>query len=197
MLEVSTDEGSYWYVVTPESGYPMTMTGGPLLGYQAFSGTSDGWQYCSVDLESYAGSQVMFRYRFASNASIMDAGWYIDDFGLHEKSGYIAGHCYLAYLPVHPGTTVELVGTGRSTTTNLEGFFCFDSVKIGSGYKVRFSKSGFLPDSISGISVTRFDTTFIERTLSPELSIVISQQVTGASAHHHRVAGNGADQQRL
>ena len=50
-----------------------------LSGRQAWTGDLDGWRSVLVDLSSLAGSQVALRWRFATDATMGDEGWYIDD----------------------------------------------------------------------------------------------------------------------
>jgi hypothetical protein len=156
-------------MITPEGGYPGIMVGGPYIGITAVTGNSGDWVKRSINLEPYRGMQIGFRWHFFSNSSNNSAGWYIDDVGLNEKFGVIDGICQMAYMPVHPGILCELVGTTRSVLTDVHGYFSFDSVRIGTDYKVRFSRTGYLPDSIMEISVTRYDTTSLFRILAPEL----------------------------
>ncbi len=50
-----------------------------LAGRSAWAGDSGGWRDVEVDLASLAGSDVRFRWRFATDTSISDEGWYVDD----------------------------------------------------------------------------------------------------------------------
>ncbi|MEW6251846.1 MAG: trypsin-like peptidase domain-containing protein [Planctomycetota bacterium] len=45
---------------------------------RAWSGDSDGWQTVAADLTSLAGQMVQFRWRFVTDASFADAGWWVD-----------------------------------------------------------------------------------------------------------------------
>ncbi len=169
ILEVSTNDGSTWRVVEPEEGYPVSMSAGPLSGLDAFSGTTDGWEYTSIDLSDYVGNQLKFRARLASNGSVTDEGWYIDDIGLHEQYGVITGTIDLAYTDVDAGVEVTLQPDGRSRFTAMDGSFMFDSVKVADTYTIQLAKEGFLADSISAVTVARLDTTDVFRLMSPRL----------------------------
>ncbi len=169
IVEISTNDGSTWRVLEPEGGYPTTMSGGPLAGLDAFSGSSDGWEYVSFDLSEYLGLQMKFRTRLASNSSVADAGWYIDDIGLHEQYGVIRGTIDLAYTDVDAGVEVTLEPDGRSLFTDMDGSFMFDSVKVSDTYTIQLMREGFLADSISAVEVMRLDTTEVYRIMSPRL----------------------------
>ena len=60
-VEISTDGGSTWSKVSP-----------------AYRGHDSTWVQSTVDLTPYAGSNVLFRFRFKSDGSVNYAGWYID-----------------------------------------------------------------------------------------------------------------------
>ena len=50
-----------------------------LSGRQAWTGDLDGWRSVVVDLSSLAGSEIALRWRFATDATMGDEGWYVDD----------------------------------------------------------------------------------------------------------------------
>ncbi len=54
-------------------------SGNPLKGKRAWTGDSHGWAQARLDLSRFAGSQVRFRFRMASDRSVGARGWYIDD----------------------------------------------------------------------------------------------------------------------
>ncbi len=53
--------------------------GSALAGRQAWSGDSGAFIQTSVSLADFAGRSVTFRFRFASDSSVADTGWFIDD----------------------------------------------------------------------------------------------------------------------
>ena len=53
--------------------------GSALAGRQAWSGDSGAFIQTSVNLADFAGRSVTFRFRFASDNSVGDTGWFIDD----------------------------------------------------------------------------------------------------------------------
>ncbi|MFP4459409.1 MAG: hypothetical protein ACLFSQ_07465 [Candidatus Zixiibacteriota bacterium] len=168
--EVSTDDGYTWSQVHPEGGYPgRTGSSSPVAGMDAFIGESDGWEYFSFDLSDYCGQEIKFRFYFFSNGSYGAPGLYIDDLGLHQKFGYLRGTVDLAYSSVDAGAIVTLAGTGRKDTTDMDGFFAFDSVFTDTTYTIHFEKPSYLPDSITDVEIIRLDTVEIFKILAPEL----------------------------
>ncbi len=168
VVEVSEDEGSSWNIVDPEGGYPTAMTTGPLVGVNAFSGSSDGWEYASYDMSAYGESEFMVRFRFMSDASTNDLGWYIDDFGYHQKYGVLQGTVDLLYFVPDSGALVEIVDLGLSTRTDATGFFRFDTVAVGA-HTLRLSRFHFVTRDAIPFTIERFDTTVLHLTLAPEL----------------------------
>ena len=68
-----------------ENGYNMIINDNPasaISNRPAFSGNSDGYVLTKVDLSTYEGEQVKFRFRFASDEFEGGDGWYIDDVSL-------------------------------------------------------------------------------------------------------------------
>jgi hypothetical protein len=53
-----------------------------------------------ADLSSFAGSNLKFRFKYASNSSINNEGWYVDDVMLQWS-----GSC--TTLPIPPGTVPD------------------------------------------------------------------------------------------
>ncbi len=90
VLEYSTDavswqdagslivEGGYNGVIGPTQASALT-------GRQAWTGDLGGWRTVSVDLSSLAGQNLALRWRFASDASLGDEGWYVDDMALTRR----------------------------------------------------------------------------------------------------------------
>ncbi len=87
ILEISADGGAF-VRVTPIGGYPKTFryeagggnpATGPMLGQPCWAGTITPWVLREVDLTSYAGQDIQLRYRFGSDQSAGNEGWYVDD----------------------------------------------------------------------------------------------------------------------
>ena len=85
VLEVSTDGGTTWSDLGPyitANGYTGTISSGysnPLAGRQAWTGDLMDWTQVTVNLASFAGQDVLIRWRIGCDSSVSDVGWYIDD----------------------------------------------------------------------------------------------------------------------
>ncbi|MEM2899513.1 MAG: immune inhibitor A, partial [Thermoplasmata archaeon] len=77
-VEISTDYGNTWQVITPENGYPVEYVY-VFDDEPAYSGISNGWQKESFDLSPYIGETVFLRFHFVSDSIINYQGWAIDD----------------------------------------------------------------------------------------------------------------------
>lgn len=79
------DTGSGWadagplMVEEPYNGGIASNATSPLAGRSAFSGDSGDWIETVVDLSSLSGQDVRFRWRFATDETFGDEGWYVDD----------------------------------------------------------------------------------------------------------------------
>ncbi|UCF67786.1 MAG: trypsin-like peptidase domain-containing protein [Acidobacteriota bacterium] len=84
VLEYTTD-GSNWtdagslILASPYNSSINPSANSPLAGRDAWAGDSDGWHLVVVDLSSLAGQTARFRWRFATDGSVSDEAWYIDD----------------------------------------------------------------------------------------------------------------------
>ena len=85
MLEISTDAGESWtdlgaYITA--NGYNGTIStccSNPLGGQLGWTGDLTTWTQVAVDLGSFAGQEVLVRWRLGSDYTVADIGWYIDD----------------------------------------------------------------------------------------------------------------------
>ena len=75
--------------LTGAAGYQSSINfeaGTNLAGRGVWSGDSGGWQDVEVDLSALAGQTVQLRWRFATDDSGGDVGWWIDDAILEDVS---------------------------------------------------------------------------------------------------------------
>ncbi len=89
VVEISADGGASWTDLPPEGGYPgaLDLTGNPPAnecGYPptqgAYTGTSsEVFEQKTTDLAAYASRAVMIRWRFTSDSSVEEEGFYLDD----------------------------------------------------------------------------------------------------------------------
>jgi hypothetical protein len=87
VLEVSLTGSDPWVDVLAaggsfvEGGYTGTInaSSNPLNGRQGWTGDSPGTVATVVDLSALTGQDLWFRYRFGSDSSVGDVGWYVDN----------------------------------------------------------------------------------------------------------------------
>ncbi|MCK9310260.1 MAG: immune inhibitor A, partial [Candidatus Cloacimonetes bacterium] len=92
-VSISSDGGETWTVIPPVGAYNANSLGA-LDGETGWTGVTTQWLNPSFDLSQYAGQNVMFRFRFGSDAATSNTGWFIDDFqlsGVNKKQGYLHG----------------------------------------------------------------------------------------------------------
>jgi len=83
-IELSTNFGGSWTVVTPAGGYPDTIfAAGNQAGWPAgtpcYGSTAGGaWIQESFDLTPFDGTTVIVRFHFTSDPYVGYAGWYLD-----------------------------------------------------------------------------------------------------------------------
>jgi uncharacterized repeat protein (TIGR01451 family) len=93
VIEMSKDNGVTWldlsgYMVA--NGYNSTISpdaATSIINKRAFSGSSNGFIKTVVNLSSFAGATVKFRFRFVSDNGTAVTGWYIDDVSLKSEAG--------------------------------------------------------------------------------------------------------------
>jgi hypothetical protein len=120
VVEVSVNGGSWMDLGSRmiRNGYSGSIrssaTGNPLAGRQAFTGSSNGWVLTEIDLSSYAGSQVAFRFRMGTDSSIgypTYEGWYVDDIEVVNEVTLTAEAC--------ASTTEQGLGCASATSLVL------------------------------------------------------------------------------
>lgn len=88
ILEVSTDDGATWTQATsgslltqPYTGLVSSNFSNPLAGLEAWCGDPTPYTNSVVDIQSYAGQTVKFRFRMANDSSVAHSNpsWAIDD----------------------------------------------------------------------------------------------------------------------
>ena len=88
IVEFSTNGGATWTSAGPLfnfGGYNGTIASGsnPLSGSPAFVRESNGYRTSRINLASLAGQNLLFRFRLATDGSVDDYGWFIDDVRLY------------------------------------------------------------------------------------------------------------------
>jgi hypothetical protein len=124
-LNVSTDGGQTFTEVMPVSPtYPLMIVGKPAWGGD-FS--LEGWQPYSADLTAFAGHSINLRFAFASDASGVNPGVYIDEVVVAEPLEiplYITTASTLKDVYVGQSYSVKIAkvgGTGNSVWSKNPG----------------------------------------------------------------------------
>ncbi|MBU1919810.1 immune inhibitor A, partial [bacterium] len=60
---------------------------GPTPGVSCLAGQAPAWQAYTIDLAAYAGDDIQVRFRFGSDGSATDEGWYVDDVSIKSYGG--------------------------------------------------------------------------------------------------------------
>ena len=81
-VEVSTDGGNTWEILTTPSGTP-TNPNGNSFGW-AYTGSSGGWIQERVDLSAYAGQEVLIRFEYVTDDAVNRPGFVLDDVAIPE-----------------------------------------------------------------------------------------------------------------
>ena len=85
VVEISTDGGTAWTDLGPQitqNGYDSLISGGysnPIGLRSAFSGRQLTYRETIVDLSSFDGISAHFRFRLATDTSVSNVGWWVDD----------------------------------------------------------------------------------------------------------------------
>ena len=110
VLEISIGGGPFADIVSAggsfvSGGYNQTIHSGfgsPIASRPAWSGVSGGYVSTVVDLPaSAAGQSVVFRWRMASDVSVSDVGWWVDEIAVFGASS--------CCTPIPEGITVDHV----------------------------------------------------------------------------------------
>jgi hypothetical protein len=119
-LSIRPSGGGSYQVVEPEGGYPSEHVSA--LEEQGFTGSSGGWTEARFDLSSWAGESVDLRWRFASDSSVRELGWYLDDIavlGVERLADF-------EFDPANPGAGDPIQFTDRSSGPVESWWWDFD-----------------------------------------------------------------------
>jgi extracellular elastinolytic metalloproteinase len=137
IVQASSDNGSTWYDLGDKmfrNGYRglIAYTTFVVPNQKAFWGNNQTWQPCYVDLSSYVGQNVKFRFRFATDSLVQATGWFMDDFQVMDMLSYNA----TAKVTDTQGDTATAFVLGRGTTINPVGTNAVIEAKGDIGVKV-------------------------------------------------------------
>ncbi|MDX1429475.1 MAG: hypothetical protein R3282_04260, partial [Rhodothermales bacterium] len=161
-VKVSTDGGSTWTLLQPESGYSGVIAASvtnPLTGEPAFGGYSFGWRREIIELPTANGMQ--FRFDFGTDESNLEesvgfGGWFIDDIALLTERPTDQTAPVLSKLP--PQITLRAVGqTLPSVDVTLTDDTGVASVYVDYTITGSEPSSGMLPLAMALDDLGRFE----------------------------------------
>uniref|UniRef100_A0A7C4THG1 Uncharacterized protein n=1 Tax=candidate division WOR-3 bacterium TaxID=2052148 RepID=A0A7C4THG1_UNCW3 len=162
IIEISSDGGSNWDTL------------------RTFSGSSNGWRVDSMDITPYISTNFRAKFRFVSNSSVVNPGWYFDDVRIDTVGGYIgqdpiklgtntiawyisndatsdAGTYTAATEPEHPyGADITLL-FGGGAHSPWSSYTTVRSYRTNTDYVTR-SSGASTPSPFDTVSLVRFYT---------------------------------------
>ncbi|MFZ5354255.1 MAG: choice-of-anchor J domain-containing protein [Bacillota bacterium] len=112
MVQVSEDGGNTWVSLANENtSYDIVPEGHPAIAANlpGFTGTNNDWTAESFDLSAYAGKKVHIGFRYMTDWSYNDPGWYIKNIQIPEIGYFNAGNTLDGFTSIDKllGVTVE------------------------------------------------------------------------------------------
>jgi Zn-dependent metalloprotease len=182
VVEYSTNNGASWTDVNglpAVNGYNGTITDetdNPLDGQPGFVAHSRGYKSTRIDLSSKAGSSIRFRFRYGTDESVNDYGWFIDDFRIYtcaEPAGPVVSINDASVTEGDSGTktaTFTVTKTGQTSDTVTVDYATANGTgasgaTAGSDYVAAAGSLSFAPNETSKtVAVTINGDTTIEPT---------------------------------
>ncbi|MBD3369210.1 prepilin-type N-terminal cleavage/methylation domain-containing protein [Candidatus Fermentibacteria bacterium] len=174
-------DGGLWQDLTLPGTNPSASDFPAGAGVDIFTGSSAGWETCEVDLSSYLGSTVEFRFVFGSNGTTVGEGWMLDDF---QISGQVTGFAVTAFdfqaasAPSSAWSTLD-VYMGATTNTEFTG-----SGEWNKASMTQVVSGGTYEVSMSGWNRLQLDQPFL---LAPGQNLQVKIEVDNS------VVGSGND----
>ncbi len=124
-VKVSADGGTTFEAVTNVSpAYDRTVDSQPAWGGNGSSGLI-GWRFHTVDLSDYTNEQIVVRFDFRSDGSVVYPGFYIDDVRLQEAGAVpleITTDAFPALFANTPiSATIQRVGGSAGAVWSIVG----------------------------------------------------------------------------
>ncbi len=110
-VQISTNGGSSWEVITPVGDYPHG--GIYTLGGPGYCNNSGRWLQAVFNIGAYQGQDVMFRWHFVSDEYVEEAGWYIDDVAILNNA------VQLPVLSFEPDSITQTLEEGEQIATDM------------------------------------------------------------------------------
>lgn len=152
-----------------QAGVTVSTTVTDYDGFYVFSNLVTGVYSLVVTKSGYPELSKTGLVVYANQNTTYDVSWY-------QFTGRISGQINDATTGIGIlGVSVSLKSGGSivsSTTSNSSGYYEFDDPSLGT-YEVSVSKSGFIATSTTGITVTAYQTTTVNFSMSPVSSNIV------------------------
>lgn len=157
-------ELSFWQWYQTEATFDYCLvelnTGGPFwVTVASFNGAGANWAQRTYDVSRFAGSTVRIRYRFISDSSVQDQGWFVDDVlvtpyltGVQEPGVGTRSRVAVSANPVNARTDVNYT-VPPGATAGLAMYDADGRVVVRLGEKL--SGSGRLSWNLTGADGSR------------------------------------------
>ena len=132
-VKISTD-GVTWELISPVGGYPYnSYSANPLYPDSCFSSHDQAiWELVTFDLSAYSGEQVILRWHFGSDGSVIYPGWFIDDVTVGEPAPDVFSREFI--MSCGDLTGYEVYRGGTWLTDVDTNFYLDDAVTLGTEY---------------------------------------------------------------
>lgn len=159
---------SFWHRYEFESNYDygfvqVSANGGSWNTMMTVNGFNTNWQLSELDLSSYTGQDLRFRFVLDSDGSVTEDGWYIDDVMLTGAgTDNLAPAVPMALFP----TTGDIVaGSPNLTVSNVTDP---EGETVTYGFRIYNDAQGTdLVDSINGVAQGTTETSWLVTELTP------------------------------
>jgi Immune inhibitor A-like, MAM domain len=139
-----SSNGTVFTKLTPIQGYPGTQGTGAQAclgtsGQPTFNGSSTAWTEYTVNLTSYASGNFTVRFTYATDSSVSNGGWYIDDVKIDYPSactvgGGAPGKVLNNFTVVKSGTNLNLSWSAPGGTCLVTGYGLYRGTLPWTGY---------------------------------------------------------------
>ncbi|MBL7192237.1 agmatine deiminase family protein [bacterium] len=120
IMELMADSAAGWQQILPAGGYnstTRTTSSGPFPGIQCYSGVID-WRQEVFDLSGYSGI-VQIRFRFGSDGSVNQEGWYVDDIVFAGVEDTLQVPLEVTLTPENPPIVIPAQGGSFNYNLNI------------------------------------------------------------------------------
>ena len=163
IVELLVDGTTNWIQISPDGGYnsyTRSSSNCPFPGVPAYSGHI-AWRQEVFDLSMFPSANVQIRFRFGSDGSVGDDGWFIDDVVFAGLEDTVSVPLEVVMTPVNPpinlpasGGTFDYNLQITNTTTITVYFDAWISVLLPNGHDYLILLREYLPLP-SGASIIR------------------------------------------